>query len=125
MLANGGRPERYQRCATAQRVGDEPNCGGGGGELDITRRAGDAESHVERARAGVEDERDIEQIAFAEQAGAGFGCAQQSHDQQKCHRESDQNEQGVAAGGGGLLHAYDSCSGCHRLTSCRRVETRL
>ena len=57
----------------------------GGGKLHVARGAGHAESHVERAGACVEDQRDIQKIALAEQAAARLGCAQQGDDQQKHH----------------------------------------
>jgi len=76
MLAKGGRPERYQRCATARVLAAKPMAVGG--KLDVARGSGHAKSHVQRARAGVEDQGNIEQIALAEQTATRLGCSQQS-----------------------------------------------
>ncbi len=83
-----------------QRVGDQADGGRDRGELHIARGSGDAESHVQRAGACVEDQRDIQKIAFGEQAAAGLGCAQQRDDQQKSYRQSYQDQQRIAAGWG-------------------------
>ena len=68
-----------------QSVGDQADGGRGGSKLHIARRPGHAKSHVKRAGAGVEDQRNVQKIAFTEQAAARLGCAQQGDDQQEHH----------------------------------------
>src|SRR5215470_4512638 len=104
-----------------QRVRHPANRGRRRSDSDVFRRAGDAEAHVERARAGVEDECEVEKIALAEEAAAGLGSAEQRHDEQEGYCESYQHQECIAAGGGALLHLYDSCPCCHiRLLSSRQ-----
>ena len=94
-----------------QRIGSEADRGGRGGKRHITRRAGHAESHVQGTSSCVKDQRDVQQVAFAEQAAAAFGHSQQGDDQQKSYRQSNQDQQGISAGSCRLFHLDHSCSG--------------
>ena len=99
MFENGGRPATDQRCATAAVFAANPRAVNSDGRADVALNSGHAISHVQRSRAGIENQRRIQHVGFAiDRPGMRFGHSQQRNQQREGNSQSYQNQQGSSAG---------------------------